>query len=220
MNSTPESHFLFVGREFDLDLLHGGLLVGSLCVACSAMVVGSPCVAFPSLGNVDVAPTFLELAGWRSATGAKIPPQMDGRSFAAQLMGTAATAATAHSDSDIASESGAQSQPRPNRTEFLIEFTGLHGWPNNEKPQGQCPSGVCARLNDCPNNTYRALRIVSETNYMPGLGKNLLLTEFTSAPDWHYETPNFWSLFGASVPVTCSVTMHQFLFMLALALQL
>lgn len=150
-------------------------------------------------GNVDIAATFLELAGWRSATGAKIPPQMDGRSFATQLMGTAAKTATVHSGSDNETEGGARVPPRPNRTEFLIEFTGLRGWPNQEKPQGECSSGACVRLNDCPNNTYRALRIVSEADYMPGLGKNLLLTEFTSAPDWNYETPNFWSLFGASV---------------------
>ena len=45
-------------------------------------------------GNVDIAPTFLALAGWRSATGETVPPQMDGHSFAAPLMGKAAAAVT------------------------------------------------------------------------------------------------------------------------------
>ena len=40
------------------------------------------------------------------------------------------------------------------------------------------------------------LRIVSDESYM-GLGKNLLFTEFTSIPDWHYEAPNFWAFYGA-----------------------
>ena len=46
--------------------------------------------------------------------------------------------------------------------------------------------------------TLRAggLRIVSDESYM-GLGKNLLFTEFTSIPDWHYEAPNFWAFYGA-----------------------
>ena len=41
--------------------------------------------------------------------------------------------------------------------EFLIEFTALSDWPSQEKPEGKCPERGCARLNDCPNNTYREL---------------------------------------------------------------
>ena len=100
-------------------------------------------------GNVDIAPTFLELAGWRSATGETVPPQMDGRSMAKNLMGAAALPAP----SSVAE----QEDSRPNRTEFLIEFTALSDWPSQEKPEGKCPERGCARLNDCPNNTYREL---------------------------------------------------------------
>ena len=110
-------------------------------------------------------PTFLELAGWRSLEQPdtwKPPAQMDGRSFASKLMGT--TAATS-----------VVSTPLPERKEFLLEFTGLKTWPSDEK-NGVCPSSGCHRLNDCPNNTYRALRIKTPTNvsYMAGLSGNLL----------------------------------------------
>ena len=81
------------------------------------------------------------------------------------------------------------------RAEYLLEFAALTNWPNAEAPVGHCPGGKCARLNDCPNNTYRGLRIVTSEDYMGlGLGGNLLFTEFTSADDWwcvrHDQAPN------------------------------
>ena len=77
-----------------------------------------------------------------------VPPQMDGRSMAKRLMGAAALPT---------SSSVAGRDDKPNRTEFLIEFTALSDWPSQEKPEGKCPERGCARLNDCPNNTYRKL---------------------------------------------------------------
>ena len=117
-------------------------------------------------GNVDIAPTFLALAGWRSAAGETVPPQMDGHSFAAPLMGKAA-AAVASTAATTGTVSRAAAVPvavrlqggRPNRSEYLLEFTGMTDWPKTDGPNGECPpGGTCARLNDCLNNTYRALR--------------------------------------------------------------
>jgi N-acetylglucosamine-6-sulfatase len=151
------------------------------------------------LGNVDWAPTILDLAGWRSAASAAWAPpsQMDGSSFATQLMGRLATPALMATWS----EQGGEESPKAAREEFLLEFDGLKNWPNGEGPLGTCnkPGGPkCARLNDCPNNTYRALRVVTPANesYLGlGLGGNLLFTEFTSAEDWFYHAINFRSLF-------------------------
>lgn len=107
-------------------------------------------------GNVDIAPTFLSLAGWRSASGETVPTQMDGRSFADLLMGPSASPVS--STSLLAVRDG-HAASRPNRTEYLLEFTGMTNWPHNEGAGGKCPPTGCARLNDCPNNTYRGLRI-------------------------------------------------------------
>jgi hypothetical protein len=67
------------------------------------------------------------------------PVQMDGRSFASKLMGTASKLM------------GTTTSPRSERSEFILEFTGLKSWPSGEA-NGVCPSSGCRRLNDCPNN--------------------------------------------------------------------
>lgn len=53
------------------------------------------------------------------------------------------------------------------RTTFLVEHYALADWPAGYKP------GV-TRVNDCPANTYRALRVVDATR-----GENLLYVEMT-----------------------------------------
>jgi arylsulfatase A-like enzyme len=132
-------------------------------------------------GNVDMAPTFLALAGWRSASGETAPPQMDGRSFAPLLMANAATAvsdydtaiATPRADTGTATRTDANASAgaavaasNNDRSEFLIEFTGLTAWPHGYGANGSCKADGCKRINDCPNNTYRALRVVSNDAYM------------------------------------------------------
>eukprot|EP01043_Picozoa_sp_COSAG02_P062639 COSAG02_NODE_8691_length_2478_cov_2.289617_3_plen_254_part_00 len=160
------------------------------------------------VGNVDIAPTFLALAGWRSAAGETMPPQMDGRSFATELIGDAAALPQSWSRTQsvrsMTEYARKQQLERPRRAEYLLEFTGMTGWPKGEGPDGACIAGGCHRLNDCPNNTYRGLRVVTPDNRsygsyidssLPGLGKNILFTEFTSAEDWHYHSPNFHSYY-------------------------
>ena len=139
-------------------------------------------------GNVDFAPTILELAGWRSAASPRVwepPSQMDGTSFARKLMGSAAVVPPPAVPA------------RAERSEFILEFTGLTKWPKGEGPDGACPASGCHSLNDCPNNTYRALRIVTPSNesWSSGLGSNLLYTEFTTTSDWFYKNVFFRSLF-------------------------
>ena len=99
-------------------------------------------------GNVDIAPTFLELAGWRSAKGERAPPQMDGRSFAPLIMGTRAVAVAAppwpSSSTTNSSRGDVSLLARPavvNRSEFLVEFTGLLAWPKSYGPDGSCGAG-------------------------------------------------------------------------------
>ena len=127
---------------------------------------------------------------------------MDGRSFATKLMGSAVAASTAtpttpSSPSPSQALNNSSSSSRAERSEYLLEFTGLKQWPKHEGPTGACPASGCVRLNDCPNNTYRALRIRTPTNesWGAGLGSNLLYTEFTTASDWWYRDVFFRSLF-------------------------
>ena len=75
------------------------------------------------------------------------------------------------------------------REKWLLEYSGLSNWPTGG------PAGK--RLNDCPNNTFRALRYVGQhpNSSFHGLGRNLLYTEFTSVDDWFYERVNFRELY-------------------------
>ena len=67
---------------------------------------------------------------------------------------------------------------------FLNEYTGLAAWPKSDSKK---------RLNDCPNNTYRALRY-RNTSGDPGM----LYAEFTAAPDWGFEAVDFRELYDLS----------------------
>ena len=71
-----------------------------------------------------------------------------------------------------------QEKPRWSRDAFLIEYSGLSAWPN----QG-------GRINDCPNNTWRALRVF-------GNDTNMLFAQLTSVDDYYYNTPNWHELYN------------------------
>jgi arylsulfatase A-like enzyme len=138
--------------------------------------------------NVDVAPTFVELSGWQDGSGARVPPLMDGRSLVPQLL--TLPAEQQHEATVSSSESGSNAAPlRAWRSKGLIEFTGLSGWPAGYPRPAK-------RLNDCPNNTWRALRY-KNGGPVHGFGSasNVLYAEFTEATDWHYDAVNFRELY-------------------------
>lgn len=117
--------------------------------------------------NVDLGPTFIELAG------GKVPPQMDGQSFAQYLKNPSWA------------EDGAKKNvaaPTWNREALPIEYYSVANWPANYK------EGVTS-FNDCPNNTYRALR------FMDSDFGNLLYVEYTTVSDWWFQHINFYELY-------------------------
>jgi N-acetylglucosamine-6-sulfatase len=126
-------------------------------------------------GNVDFAPTFLQLAG---VDGAAMPPQIDGRSFADLLLPSPSPSPS----SIVATVEGGE-EKKPWRTTFLIEHYALRDWPEHYVP------GV-TRLNDCPANTYRALRVIEPTKR-----GNLMYVEMTLVHDWWFENINFRELY-------------------------
>jgi arylsulfatase A-like enzyme len=162
-------------------------------------------------GNVDMAPTFLELAGWRSSISPLMfqkPARMDGRSFAPMLLGSSPGSFAAAAAPSLPAAAAATSLPALARTHasappvlsstwrdhFLLEFTGLSPWHGG-------------RINDCPNNTYRALRFVSGSSAgnssakanafenMPDSSGNMLYVEMTTSTDWWYDQINFRELY-------------------------
>ena len=134
------------------------------------MLIRGPRVAVNSTpgfiaGNTDLAPTFLHLAGVQK------PPQMDGRSIVPVLL-------LPNSTAPAAAAAAARAPPHaPWRVSYPIEFSGLSNWP---------ASGGGKRLNDCPNNTYRAVRTVDGA-----AGVNRMVSEMTSVSDYSYATPNW-----------------------------
>jgi len=69
------------------------------------------------------------------------------------------------------------------RDKWLVEFgTAPLTWPKNYEPD-------VTRVNDCPNNTYLALRVMNEA-----LG-NIAYSEYTDIYDWEYTAINFYELY-------------------------
>jgi N-acetylglucosamine-6-sulfatase len=75
----------------------------------------------------------------------------------------------------------AQDKPR---TAYLIEFSGLSDWPKS----------LHERINDCPNNTYRALRVVDPSAQRAN-ERNMLYAELTTVSDYHYNAINWRELY-------------------------
>ena len=104
------------------------------------------------IGNTDLAPTFLEIAG---VPADALRP--DGKSVLPLLQRCAGGDAVSWRD------------------EFPIEYFALQDWP--ELPPAH-------RMNDNPNNTYRALRIENATHSM-------LYAQHTVVSDWDFASPYF-----------------------------
>jgi len=118
--------------------------------------------------NVDLGPTFLELAG------APIPKRMDGQSFAQLLL-----------NPDTWYNAETQQPIKPSnwtREALLLEYYTLFPFPA-DYVMGQTP------VNDCQNNTWRALRFIS-SEY-----GNLIYIEYTVVQDWWFQNVNFYSLY-------------------------
>lgn len=111
--------------------------------------------------NVDVMPTILGLAG------VDTPNSMDGQSLAHLLVSDFKAAP----DPTLAFLARSQRQGQPEwRTSLLIEYYGLGNVVRYE------------HLEDTPNNTYRALRVIDGQ-------RNLKFAEFTSWDNWNFELP-------------------------------
>ena len=84
-----------------------------------------------------------------------IPPQVDGRSIAPLLRG------------ELGADELGKDRVAGWRTSFLVEHYALADWPVGYK------AGI-TRVNDCPANTYRALRVIDAAR-----DENLLYVEMT-----------------------------------------
>jgi arylsulfatase A-like enzyme len=117
--------------------------------------------------NVDLGPTFIELAG------GTVPPQMDGQSFAHYLTNPSMW---------LDENKDKTNQDTWNRQALIIEYYTVANW-TADYVMGK------SVINDCPNNTWRALRFVSED-----FG-NLLYVEYTNIEDWWFQAVNFYELY-------------------------
>ena len=128
--------------------------------------------------NVDLAPTFMDLAGIDVATHA---PMIDGKSVLSWLL-TPTNGSISSSQDDV---DDVFALAPSWRTAVLIEFSGLKDWPKN------WPDG--SRVNDCPNNTYRGLRIVDPS--ARASERNMMYSELTVVSDYDYEEINWRELY-------------------------
>ncbi|XP_065178089.1 extracellular sulfatase Sulf-1-like [Sycon ciliatum] len=125
------------------------------------------------VGNVDIAPTILDLAG------IAVPKGMDGKSMAGHLLAQHGT--------------GAELPKTEWREAFLIEFKSagrldnshtVEWWPGEDfigvlRKSPAAPCKNCAHWwIDGPSNTYRALRLINATH-------NIMYAEFNA--DWQFD---------------------------------
>lgn len=137
-------------------------------------------------GNVDLAPTFLALAGLDAR---EVAPLMDGRSVLPWLLQLdaelSAGGSRAHGGAPVQGTGYRVQDPHGLseatdsswRSAFLLEFSGLRNWPK-----------AGHRINDSPNNTWRALRIVEPT-------VNWLYAEWTNVADYDYDHVRWYELY-------------------------
>eukprot|EP01047_Picozoa_sp_COSAG01_P042093 COSAG01_NODE_3655_length_5822_cov_7.778438_2_plen_155_part_00 len=73
--------------------------------------------------------------------------------------------------------------PVPWRDEYLFEYYPIHNYYPNTTDYTQ------TRINDSPDNTFRALRVVNATH-------NILYGEVTTLRDWYFENVEFHELYN------------------------
>jgi len=127
-------------------------------------------------GNVDLAPTFLALAGLDARD---VAPLMDGRSVLPWLLQLDAevSAGGSHAQGGRGARGLSETTDSSWRSAFLLEFSGLRNWPK-----------AGSRINDSPNNTWRALRIVEPTT-------DWLYAEWTTVADYDYDHVRWYELY-------------------------
>lgn len=168
------------------------------------------------VGNTDLAPTFLAIAGMPvSATS----PPMDGRSFLPLVLGSQSTGSVA--DGGKVSVPPPACKPDPcnghgvcikplnpqcfcntgyegDRCEKCAQ--GFQGWPSCERvpwrteylfeyyPILNFAKNKTKRINDSPENTFRGLRVLNATH-------NFLYGEITTLKDWHFKKIEHYELY-------------------------
>ena len=128
----------------------------------------------------DLAPTLLELA-----TGADTTQDMDGSSFAPQLLATTAPA-------------GSAAAPAFGRTATLIEYQSGRAKASCSDPMAlPAPQNISCHYHDSSNNSFSAVRIIA-----PETG-DLLFGEFNDGRDpagWHFapSSINYYELYNVT----------------------
>lgn len=131
--------------------------------------------------NVDLAPTFLALAGIDAQT---VSPPMDGKSILAQLINTG------HSDDRVLNKA----IPEPIRESITRERAAGVPWRDHHWVEYYSLGDVVrtGHLVDDPNsNTYRALRFVGSERF-----NNTLYAEFTALKDWNFGNYSFVEMYN------------------------
>eukprot|EP00937_MAST-01D_sp_MAST-1D-sp2_P005871 g5871.t1 len=146
----------------------------------------TPGTVLPLVASMaDLAPTLLELA-----SGADTTADMDGSSFARQLLAAGAPAP--------AGSAAGSAAPAFGRTATLIEYQSGRGRPACSSPMAPpAPQNISCHVHDSGNNSFSAVRIIA-----PETG-DLLFAEFndgTKGDGWYFapQTINYYELYNVT----------------------
>ena len=139
--------------------------------------------------NVDVAPTFLALAGLDPK---KVSPPMDGTSVASKLIKTGSL------DTSLVLNKAVPTGTASSVARELGERSGVawrdHHWVEYYSLGNVTRTGHL--VDDSTSNTYRALRFFGSEKY-----GNTLYAEFTAVSDWHFEAELFVEMYDLDTEV-------------------